>query len=265
MAGRRLRRAPRDARDRRDAPEPARPGLRDLREPGVRPRRARRRPQPRERADAAEEEPVRARRDPHAGRPGSRRPRRGARRAAHGLGAHRPLPPAERDGAARARRGGGGRTAHGVGARGHRAAPGALRADRAGELRHGRRRRRRPRARRRARLSQRAQGGRPRRPRPRRRRRAAVGADAGAPRRGSRCRDRPPGRDRRGDASAALDPAACAAARLQAGSSSGGAMDAMLDGIDATLAANAAWAEEARARESQPRRHSFRRARELAA
>ena len=55
---------------------PARPGLRDLREPGVRARRARRRAQPRERAHAAEEEPVRARRDPHAGRPGCRRPRR---------------------------------------------------------------------------------------------------------------------------------------------------------------------------------------------
>jgi AraC-like DNA-binding protein len=146
LAGRRLRRAARDPRDRRDAPEPARPGLRDLREPGVRARRARRRPQPRERADAAEEEPVRPRRDPHPGRAGRRRRRGRPRRAAHRLGAHRPLPPAERHGAARARRGRRDRAADGVGARRHRAAPGALRADRARELRHRRRRLRRPRA-----------------------------------------------------------------------------------------------------------------------
>ena len=64
--------------------------------------------------------------------------------------------------------------------------PGALRRDRARELRHRRRRRRRARALGRARLPQRAQGGRPRGPRPRRRGRAAVGADARAPRRGGR-------------------------------------------------------------------------------
>ena len=87
LAGGRVRRAARDARDRRDAPEPARPGLRDLRESGVRPRRARRRAQPCERADAAEEEPLRARRDPHAGGPGGRRRRERPRRPAHRLGA----------------------------------------------------------------------------------------------------------------------------------------------------------------------------------
>jgi argininosuccinate lyase len=63
---------------------------------------------------------------------------------------------------------------------------------------------------------------------------------------------------------AALDPAACAAARLQAGSSSEAAMDAMLDGIDATLAANAAWSQEARARESAAEEALLTRAREIA-
>jgi argininosuccinate lyase len=63
---------------------------------------------------------------------------------------------------------------------------------------------------------------------------------------------------------AALDPAACAAARLQTGSSSEAAMDAMLDGIDATLAANAAWSQEARARESAAEEALLTRAREIA-
>jgi argininosuccinate lyase len=67
-----------------------------------------------------------------------------------------------------------------------------------------------------------------------------------------------------GALSAALDPAACAAARLQTGSSSESAMDSMLDGIDATLAANAAWSEEARARESAAEAALLARARELA-
>jgi argininosuccinate lyase len=44
----------------------------------------------------------------------------------------------------------------------------------------------------------------------------------------------------------ALDPAACAAARKQQGSSSDAAMTAMLDGIDQTIAAQRAWSNVAR-------------------
>ena len=64
----RLRRAALDARDRRHAPLAAGPGLRDLREPRVRPDRAGRRALARERADAAEAQSLRARRHPRAGR-----------------------------------------------------------------------------------------------------------------------------------------------------------------------------------------------------
>ncbi len=62
---------------------------------------------------------------------------------------------------------------------------------------------------------------------------------------------------------AALDPAACAAARLQIGSSSSAAMAVMLDGIDATLAANRAWSEEACERAAQAETALLARAREL--
>jgi argininosuccinate lyase len=62
----------------------------------------------------------------------------------------------------------------------------------------------------------------------------------------------------------ALDPAACAAARRQVGSSSEAAMDAMLDGIDATLAAHESWSEAARERESAAETALLARARELA-
>src|SRR6478752_4010560 len=49
---------------------------------------------------------------------------------------------------------------------------------------------------------------------------------------------------------AALDPAACAAARLQTGSSSEAAMDAMLEGLAATLAAGGTWSATAGEREA---------------
>jgi hypothetical protein len=62
---------------------------------------------------------------------------------------------------------------------------------------------------------------------------------------------------------AALDPAACAAARLQAGSSSETAMGAMLDGLDATLSANEAWSAAARERESSAEAALLARARAL--
>jgi len=62
----------------------------------------------------------------------------------------------------------------------------------------------------------------------------------------------------------ALDPAACAAARRQVGSSSEAAMDAMLDGIDATLAAHESWSQTARERESAAETALLSRARELA-
>jgi hypothetical protein len=62
---------------------------------------------------------------------------------------------------------------------------------------------------------------------------------------------------------AALDPAACAAARRQIGSSSQAAMDSMLEGLDATLAANDEWSEAAREHESAAERALLARAREL--
>ena len=62
---------------------------------------------------------------------------------------------------------------------------------------------------------------------------------------------------------AALDPAACAAARLQTGSSSEAAMEAMLEGLDATLSANDAWSEAARERESSAEAALLARARRL--
>jgi argininosuccinate lyase len=62
----------------------------------------------------------------------------------------------------------------------------------------------------------------------------------------------------------ALDPAACAAARRQAGSSSAEAMDAMLASVEATLAEGAAWSENARARERAAEDALLARARELA-
>src|SRR5712691_11176662 len=48
----------------------------------------------------------------------------------------------------------------------------------------------------------------------------------------------------------ALDPAACAAARRQTGSSSVAAMDEMLDGIDATLTEHESWSQTARGRDA---------------
>jgi argininosuccinate lyase len=62
----------------------------------------------------------------------------------------------------------------------------------------------------------------------------------------------------------ALDPAACAAARKQAGSSSPEAMAAMLDGLDASLAEHGRWSTEAREREEAAERTLLGRARELA-
>ena len=75
-----LRRAARDARDRGHAPLPARPGLRDLRESRIRADRAGRQAFTRERADAAEAQPVRPGRDPGTGGPGRRRHLGSARR-----------------------------------------------------------------------------------------------------------------------------------------------------------------------------------------
>ena len=62
----------------------------------------------------------------------------------------------------------------------------------------------------------------------------------------------------------ALDPAACAAARRQAGSSSVVAMDEMLDGIHATLTAHQSWSQTARERESAAETALLARARDLA-
>jgi argininosuccinate lyase len=62
---------------------------------------------------------------------------------------------------------------------------------------------------------------------------------------------------------AALDPAACAAARRQIGSSSQAAMDSMLEGLDATLAANDVWSEATREHEAGAERALLARAREL--
>jgi argininosuccinate lyase len=63
---------------------------------------------------------------------------------------------------------------------------------------------------------------------------------------------------------AALDPAACAAARRQAGSSSAAAMDAMLEGIAVALADGTSWSESAHAREGAAEAALLARARELA-
>jgi len=63
---------------------------------------------------------------------------------------------------------------------------------------------------------------------------------------------------------AALDPAACAAARLQTGSSSEAAMDAMLEGLAATLAADQAWSTTAGEREAAAEAALLSRARDLA-
>jgi argininosuccinate lyase len=62
----------------------------------------------------------------------------------------------------------------------------------------------------------------------------------------------------------ALDPAACAAARRQTGSSSESAMDAMLADIDETLTAHAAWSNRVREREATAETALLNRARELA-
>ena len=61
----------------------------------------------------------------------------------------------------------------------------------------------------------------------------------------------------------ALDPAACAAERKQTGSSSPAAMDAMLAGIDATLAEQAAWSNAVREREADAEAALLARARAL--
>ena len=61
----------------------------------------------------------------------------------------------------------------------------------------------------------------------------------------------------------ALDPAACAAARRQAGSSSETAMDEMLGGIEAALAEHERWSHEAAERESAAEAALLARAREL--
>ena len=63
----------------------------------------------------------------------------------------------------------------------------------------------------------------------------------------------------------ALDPAACAAARRQAGSSSESAIDAMLADLDEALAAHAAWTEDARERAATAETALLTRARELSA
>ena len=61
----------------------------------------------------------------------------------------------------------------------------------------------------------------------------------------------------------ALDPAACAAARKQAGSSSERAMDEMLVGIRATLTDRESWSVAAREREAAAEQTLLARAREL--
>jgi argininosuccinate lyase len=63
---------------------------------------------------------------------------------------------------------------------------------------------------------------------------------------------------------AALDPAACAAARKQTGSSSAAAMDKMLAGIDVTLAEHGTWSTAARERASTAETALLARARERA-
>jgi argininosuccinate lyase len=61
----------------------------------------------------------------------------------------------------------------------------------------------------------------------------------------------------------ALDPAACAAARRQVGSSSEAAMDEMLEGLRATLTAHESWSQTARERESAAETALIARARDL--
>ena len=138
-------------------------------------------------------------------------------------------------------------------------------ADRARELRHGRRRRRRPRARR-ARSTIAA------------RTRSSAARCATSWRRASRRRELTPARLAAAAEAAigrpveldeatlrdALDPAACAAARRQMGSSSEAAMDAMLDELEARLAAHETWSDRARERESAAEQALLARARELA-
>jgi argininosuccinate lyase len=63
---------------------------------------------------------------------------------------------------------------------------------------------------------------------------------------------------------AALDPAACAAARRQTGSSSQAAMDSMLSGIDELLAEHESWSTSAREHESAAETALLARARVLA-
>jgi len=62
----------------------------------------------------------------------------------------------------------------------------------------------------------------------------------------------------------ALDPAACAAARRQTGSSSEAAMDAMLGTIDSAVAAHGRWSEAAREHEAAAEEALLTRARDLA-
>lgn len=62
----------------------------------------------------------------------------------------------------------------------------------------------------------------------------------------------------------ALDPAACAEARRQTGSSSAAAIAEMLDGIAVSLAENRSWSEDAHAREETAESALLSRARELA-
>ena len=76
VAGRRLRGAGRRGRDRRDPRVAARPGPRDPCQPGVRRREPGRPPQPRQRPDAAEAQPLRPGGDPHPGGHRGRRPGR---------------------------------------------------------------------------------------------------------------------------------------------------------------------------------------------
>ncbi len=62
----------------------------------------------------------------------------------------------------------------------------------------------------------------------------------------------------------ALDPAACAASRLQTGSSSEAAMDAMLADLEAMLVAETAWSHAAHEHEASAEAALLERARELA-
>jgi argininosuccinate lyase len=64
---------------------------------------------------------------------------------------------------------------------------------------------------------------------------------------------------------AELDPAACAQARLQEGSSSRASMDAMLDEVDAASTRERAWATEALAGAADAERRLLERATAIAA